>query len=177
MNKNNLLYTMRLVLPCLVLPLMLMILCPVDCEAASAQLVGSPRISTANYELDITYSVNFKGCRGQEVYWGVHFSEYPNGPLMRDDEGNTLVLYPLYIYNAPGGRPPHNNRMCPGYDNCNYDNQNMKMALLRFFEQGRKYYLRFFFVMDYLRPKRYPQELVLYDIVNLGCSDWYEFSY
>jgi len=168
---------MRSFITILLLPLLLVCICPLHSSAASARLVGAPRISTANYELDITFSVNFKGCRGQEVYWGVHFSEYPNGPLMRDDEGNILVLYPLYIYNAPGGRPPHNNRMFPGYDDCYYNDQNMKMALLRFFEQGRKYYLQFFFVMDYLRPKRYPQELVLYDIVNLGQSDWYEFSY
>lgn len=146
----------------------------VDAFASSARIVGTPRmVKNGNY-MDLTFSVNFKGCRGQEVYWGINYSEYPNGPIMRDEEGNALVSYPDYVWNAPGNRAPHNNRLVPGYDDCYYNDYHMRISLARF-EPGRKYYMRFFFMMDYLRPKRYEYELVLYDLVDLGNSEWFEF--
>ena len=177
MNMNNLLCTMRSMFSFLLLPLLMVCVFPTNSNAASASLVGTPIIKINNYNLEITYSVNFKGCKGQEVYWGITFYEYPNGPAMTDDDGNTLSIYPDFVYQAPGNSVPHKNRAYPAYDDCYFNDCQLKMALLRFFEQGRKYYFRFGFIMDYLRPKRYPQELVLYDVVRLGQSDWYEFSY
>ena len=175
--NQKLLLSIRSFTTILLLPLFLVLLCPLQSIAASACLVGTPRIVIDGYNLDITCSVNYKGCKGQEVYWGVTFYENPNGPAMTDDEGNTLSLYPNFAYQAPGGRVPHNNRLFPGYDDCYYNDYNMRMNLMRFFEKGRKYYFRFFYVMDYLRPKSYPEELVLYRIVNLGTSELFEFSY